>query len=157
MVQPLVVEQSLEIPVSPDTAFRGTLAMDAPTVFRRWHGPFPPIKQVLDQTGDWESVGQTRTLTLVGGGGMREELASVDPSRSFGYPLSDVKGAMSLLVNRVQGEWTFEPSVAGTKVTWRWTVHPVSALAAPALPVLGRLWHGYARKGLDELSGQLAR
>jgi hypothetical protein len=42
-------------------------------------------------------------------------------------------------------------------VTWRWTIHPRSALAAPLLPVFGRLWKGYAAQSLAELSDQMVR
>lgn len=155
MANPLVVEQSHVVPVGVDEAFGGTLPMPLPTLFRRWHGPIPPIKAVLNQVGEWASTGQTRTVTLVGGGSMREELTHVDPPRSFGYTLTDVKGPMSALISHIEGQWSFAAVGTGTEVTWGWTVHPRSALAAPALPVFARLWHGYARKAMDELSAQL--
>ena len=50
MSQPLVVAQSSAMPVEPTEAFDAVFWMDAPTVFRHWHGPFPLIKAV---TGDW--------------------------------------------------------------------------------------------------------
>ncbi len=155
MAQPLVVEQSRAIPVGPEDAFRDMVPMPLPTLFRRWYGPIPPIKEVVGQTGEWDAVGQSRTVVLVGGGSMREELTRMDPPRSFAYILSDIKGPLAPLVGRVEGEWIFEPVGTGTKVTWRWTIHPRSALAAAALPVFGRLWRGYARQSLEELSNQL--
>ena len=157
MAQPLVVEQSRAIPVTQEAAFTGTVPMPLPTLFQRWYGPIPPIKAVVDQTGDWDAVGKTRTVVLTGGGSMREQLTSYDPPRSFGYTLSDVKGPMAPLVARVEGLWSFEPAGTGTRVTWQWTIHPRSALSAPVLPVFGRLWLGYARQSLEELSNQLVR
>ena len=74
---------------------------------------------------------------------------------SFGYTLSDIKGPLSPLVGHVDGEWIFEPIGSGTNVTWRWTIHPRSGLTAPLLPVFGKLWKGYARQSLEELSRQL--
>ncbi len=73
---------------------------------------------------------------------MREQLTSYDEPRSFGYTLSEVKGPMAPLVDHVEGLWSFEPVGTGTKVTWRWTIHPRSAFTAPVLPVFGRLWLG---------------
>lgn len=151
----LVVEQSRAIPVSVEDAFRGTLPIPLPSIFRRWYGPIPPIKQVRDQTGEWDAPGRTRLVTLVGGGSMREQLTSVDPPRSFGYTLSDIKGPMAPLVSMVEGEWIFTPAGTATFVTWRWTIHPRSPLAAPVLPLLGRVWKGYARQALEALSTQL--
>lgn len=129
--------------------------MPLPILFRRWYGPIPPVKDVRGQTGDWDAVGQTRTVVLTGGGSMREELTHFDPPNSFGYTLTDIKGPMAPFVGRVDGEWRFDPVGTGTKVTWRWTIHPRSALSAPALPVFGRVWRGYARQALEELSNQL--
>jgi hypothetical protein len=154
MSQPLVVEQSRAIPVGREAAFRDMVPMPLPILFRRWYGPIPPIKDVR-QTGDWDAVGQTRTVVLTGGGSMREELTHFEPPNSFGYKLTDIKGPMAPLVGRVDGEWRFDPVGTGTEVTWRWTIHPRSALSAPALPVFGRLWRGYARQALEELSNQL--
>lgn len=155
MARSLVVEQSRAIPVPVDDAFKGTLPMPLPTFFRRWYGPIPPIKQVRDQTGDWDAPGQTRTVILTGGGSMHEQLTSVDPPRSFGYTLTDIKGPLAPLVGLVEGEWIFSPAGTGTNVTWRWTIHPRSSLVAPVLPVFAKAWKGYARQALEELSAQL--
>ncbi|MCI4674810.1 SRPBCC family protein [Candidatus Mycolicibacterium alkanivorans] len=155
MAHSVVVEQSRAIPISPEEALAKTLPIPLPELFARWYGPIPPIKAVHGQTGDWSTIGQTRTISLVGGGGMRETLTSVDPPRSFGYTLNDVRGAMAPLIGHVEGEWVFAPRGTGTKVTWRWTLHPKSALTAPALPVFARIWRGYARQALETLSGHL--
>ena len=108
MAQPLVVEQSRAIPVGQEDAFRDMVPMPLTALFRRWYGPIPPIKEVLDQTGEWDAVGQSRTVVLVGGGSMREELTRMDPPRSFAYLLSDITGPLAPLVGRVEGEWIFE-------------------------------------------------
>jgi len=42
--------------------------MPLPTLFKRWYGPIPPIKEVRDQSGDWDTVGQSRRIFLTGGG-----------------------------------------------------------------------------------------
>jgi hypothetical protein len=151
MAQPLTVERSHVLPVDVQEAYDGTLPLPLPMLFRRWYGPIPPISEVRNQTGDWDAPGQTRTVMLTGGGSMREELTRADPPHAFGYILSDIKGPLSPLVSKVDGEWLFAPSGSGTTVTWRWTIHPRSRLAAPALPVFGRLWRGYARRALSEL------
>ena len=155
MTKPLVVDQSRTIPLGHKDVFRDMVPMPLPQLFCRWYGPIPPIKEVRGQTGDWDSVGQSRTVVLVGGGSMLEQLTQFDPPHSFGYTLSDIKGPLSPLVGRVDGVWMFEPFGSGTNVTWRWTIHPRSGLTAPLLPVFGKLWKGYARQSLEELSKQL--
>ena len=155
MADPLVVEESHTIPKGKQDVFRDMVPMPLPQLFRKWYGPIPPIKETREQTGDWDAVGQSRTVVLVGGGSMREELTSYDAPNSFGYRLSDVKGPLSPLVGHVDGDWLFESVGEETKVTWRWTIYPRSGLTAPVLPVFGWLWKGYARQSLQELSRQL--
>ncbi|HEX5255011.1 MAG TPA: SRPBCC family protein [Mycobacterium sp.] len=155
MAHSLVVDQSLIAPVAVQDAFHRTLPVPLPTLFHRWYGPFPPIKEVRGQTGAWDAAGQTRVVHLAGGASMREELTSVDPPRSFGYRLSEVTGPMALLVDHVIGEWIFAPAAGGTEITWRWDIRPRSALTAWALPVLGRMWKSYARRALRDLSALL--
>ena len=155
MAQALVVEQSRAVPVTVADAFTGTIPIPLDELFCRRYGPIPPIKEVRDQSGAWDAVGQTRTIVLSGGGSMAETLTSYDEPRSFGYALSDIKGPMAPLVSGVNGEWSFHPVGTGTRVTWRWTIHPRSGLTAPLLPVFGRLWKGYAARSLARLSDLL--
>lgn len=155
MAQSLVVEESLVIPVPTEQAFHNTLPAPLPEIFKRWHGPFPPVKEVREQTGGWDAAGQTRTVLLAGGGSTREELTSVDPPRSFGYRLTNVTGPMALLVDHVEGEWIFASAAGGTEVTWRWNIHSKSSLTSWLLPVFGSMWKGYARKALRDLATTL--
>ena len=155
MPRSVLVEQSRAIPVAVEHAFSRTLPLSLPLIFNHWYGPIPPIKGVRDQTGDWDAAGQTRVVLMVGGGSAREELTSVDPPRSFGYTLSDIKGPLAALVGSVDGTWSFAPAGTGTRVTWQWLIHARSGVTAPALPVLGRIWKGYARGALETLSAQL--
>jgi hypothetical protein len=157
MAHPVVVEQSRAIPVAVSDAFTKTLPMPLPTLFDRWYGPIPPIKAVHNQTGEWSAAGQTRDVALVGGGGMRETLTRVDAPHAFGYTLTDVRGAMSPLIDHIEGRWEFSPHGTGTLVTWQWTLHPKSALTAPVLPVFARIWRGYANQALATLSDYLLR
>ena len=91
MTQSILVEESRVVPIPADEAFHRTLPAPLPDIFKRWHGPFPPIREVRDQTGAWDAAGQTRNVRLAGGS-LREELTNVDPPTSFGYRLGDVKG-----------------------------------------------------------------
>lgn len=149
--------QSRVMAADPYPTFRRTLPLPLPTLFSSWYGPIAPIKQVLDQHGEWAAVGQTRTVVQVGAGTMREELTHVDPPRSFGYTLTGITGPFAPLVGRVEGEWRFAPAGTGTEVSWRWVVHPKSALASAAMPVFELLWRGYARQALQKLSDELLR
>lgn len=151
MAKPVVVEQSRVVPVGADTAFAAALDIPLPTLLHRRHGPFPPIKTVGGQTR-WAHTGDSRTIIPLGGGSMRETLTGVDGPRSFGYAITEIAGPMALLVDHIDGRWTFQQQGGGTRVTWGWTLHPKSALTAPVVWVLGRLWPGYARQALESLA-----
>lgn len=155
MSNSVVVAQSRAIPIAVEDAFTRTLPIPLPVICSQWYGIIPPIKEVRDQVGNWDAAGQTRTILMVGGGRVREELTSFDPSRSFGYTLSDIKGPLSALVRTVDGVWSFAPAGTGTRVTWQWTLHPKSSASAPLLPVFAKMWKGYARVVLEKLSAQL--
>ncbi len=151
-VNPVVVQRSRDIPVSPSAAFAATIPIDLTALFCRWFGPIPPIREVRDQTGEWTSAPQRRTVLLTGGGSMREELVSADAPRSFEYRLTDITGAMAPLVDHVDGRWRFDATGTGsTVVTWSWTLYPRSALVRPLVVALGWVWLGYARRGLEQL------
>jgi Polyketide cyclase / dehydrase and lipid transport len=149
--------QSRAIPVDLDSAFHGTLVISIPTLFRHWYGPIGPVKAVLDQEGEWGIAGQTRTVILAGGGSMREELTLVEAPNAFGYTLTDIAGPLALLLSRVEGRWSFAQAGTGTRVTWQWSVYPKSRIAGAAVPVLDRLWRGYAGKALEVLSDELVQ
>ncbi len=157
MPHPRVLKSARTIPVDVETAYRRTLPIDLPLVFNRWYGPIGPVKQVRDQDGEWGTVGQTRTVVQVGGGQLREELTRVDAPRAFGYRLTEIKGPLAPLVDHVEGEWRFSPAGTGTEVVWQWTVYPKSKVGAVAMPVFARLWGGFARQGLEQLSVELLR
>ncbi|MBV8786489.1 MAG: SRPBCC family protein [Mycobacterium sp.] len=151
----IIVAESRVVAVGVEDAFGRTLPAPLPVVFSRRRGVFPPVKDVRDQTGGWDAPGQTRTVLLAGGASMREELTSVDPPRSFGYRLTTITGPLALLVDHVVGKWFFAPVAGGTEITWRWDIHPRSALAARLLPLFARLWKGYARQVLADLEAML--
>ena len=82
---------------------------------------------------------------------MTERLTRVDRPSTFGYVISEIKGPLKALVSTVDGEWAFSTAGTGTRITWSWTLHPTSSVSRFALPVLGRLWRGYARQALEEV------
>ena len=140
MTQPRRVQQSRSIPVEVDKAFGEVLVAPLPRIFSRRFGPLPPIREVRDQTGDWRSAGQTRTIVTSDGGTMREELTLVERSHRFGYEITGITGPMKPLIASVDGEWSFEPVGTGVRITWTWVLHPASGAAALAMPVFARLW-----------------
>jgi hypothetical protein len=155
MSNPLVVQESRAIPVPVEQAYEWVLPVPLTSIFDRWFGPFPAVREVSDLRDDWGTVGQSRTIRTADGGSLREEITSVAPPHSFGYTISDLTGPLKLLVSGVEGEWTFEPAGTGVRITWVWTVHPASQVAEVAMPLFGWLWKGYARQALERIEERL--
>lgn len=151
MPNSIVLARSTIVSHPPSEVFTPTLILPLPALFSTWFGPIPPIREVRDQTGDWQSAGQTRTIALSGGGQMTEHLTEVSEPDRFRYRITDVKGPMAPLASSIDGEWRFEPSAAGTTVTWQWEIHAKNAASALILPVFGKLWNGYADRALARL------
>jgi hypothetical protein len=155
MPNSVVVEQSRAIPVTPEDAFADTMAINLPELFNRWYGPIPPIKAIAGQTGQWNSIGETREIVLAGGGGMDETLTLVDAPKAFGYRIDHLRGPLSPLIDHIEGLWSFEPCGTGTRVRWQWTLHPTSVITAPLVLGFARIWRGYAGHALETLSNHL--
>lgn len=154
MPTPLTVTQTRAVPIEPRQAFAQTLPLPLPTIFCRRYALLPPVSEVRGQHGHWGMPGQSRTVVTSDGGTMHELLLDVDAPRSFSYRLSDITGPLRPLITSVDGRWEFAPCGTGTMITWRWTLHPTPA-GVIALPVVRRMWPGYARQALEQLSGQL--
>ena len=154
MPTPLTVAQSRAVPVVPDRAFAQTLPLALETLFSRRYGLLPPVKEVRGQDGSWGRAGQTRTVVTADGGTMRELLEDVQAPHSFSYRLSDITGPLRPLITTIDGRWEFEASGTGTRITWRWTLHPTRT-GALVLPAVLRMWPGYARQALEQLSDHL--
>ena len=68
--------------------------------------------------------------------------------------MSDISGPMRPLVDTIDGRFEFAPRGTGTLITWRWSLHP-TGLGAYAMPLITRMWLGYARQALELLSERL--
>jgi polyketide cyclase/dehydrase/lipid transport protein len=150
MTGPVVMSCSRTYPLTVEDAFDRLLGLPLADLFNRWYGPIPSIRATQGPS-DWNTVGQSRTIALSGGGSMRETLTRVDRPAAFGYQLTDVKGPMKPLAASVDGLWSFDAVGTGVRISWRWSVTPGSGVGARALPTFAKVWHGYARRALDRI------
>jgi hypothetical protein len=151
MTLSLAESRTVALPV--EEAFDAVLPMPLEEIFVRRYGPIPAIKGTRQQ-GTWGTPGQTRTIEMADPGTMEEQLVVVERPQRFGYRIGGVTGPMKLLVSRVDGTWSFDPDGAGTRITWAWEVHPTT-VGRLAMPLFGRLWHGYARQSLAHIESLL--
>jgi hypothetical protein len=150
------VAESRTVPLSLEAAYDGTLVVPLPEIFGHRHLAIPPVVRIEDQDGAWgREIGQTRTIRTSDGGALQETLRELDRPHRFGYRIDLVRGPMRPLVRHLDGAWTFEPDVTGTRITWSWEMTPTSPLTAPLTRLVGRMWQGYARHSLATLESVL--
>ena len=63
---------------------------------------------------------------------MTETLTGCDRPVAFGYDITDLRGALSPLVERIEGLYAFEKAGTGTRVTWSWVLAPQGRIGAAA-------------------------
>ena len=145
------MQASRYVPVDPEHAFDVLLVAPLPAIFDRRYAAMPPVREVRGQEGEWGTVGQTRTVATTDGGTLLETLTVVDRPHRFGYVLTDVHGPMRPLVRRVDGVWSVAREGAGSRIGWAWTLHPTAAPARLLMPLLARMWRGYAHRALERV------
>jgi hypothetical protein len=151
------VEASRIVAVEPELAFDRLISAPLTEIFSRRFAAFPAIREVRDQPESWGVVGQTRTIVLTDGGRLRETLTEVDRPRSYSYVLDEINGPLRPFVTTVDGTWAVTAEGEGSMVGWSWTLHPKRAPGRLTMNVLGRMWKGYAERGLAELETILTR
>lgn len=115
------------------------------------YGPLPAVSGVEAQTGDWNGVGQTRSVRLADESSAREETTLYDSPNRFGYTVSDWSGALKFLAREAKSEWRFSDAAGQTRVEWRYAFAPRSAWTAwLLLPVVQLLWRGTMKQALHE-------
>jgi hypothetical protein len=145
-----VMSYSRAYPLELEATFDAVLALPLDVLFDKRYAAIPPIR-ATEGPADWGTVGQSRLIRLTGGGSMRERLTLVDRPRAYGYRLDEVTGPMKPIADHIDGLWSFAPAGTGTRITWQWTTHPRSAVTASALPLLAKMWTGYARQALERI------
>ena len=134
-------------------AFEVLVPIDLTTIFRGM-GPLPAVSGVEDQVGDWDAVGQTRTVRLADGSSLREELTAFDPPAHFAYTIDRLTGALRHLVHGMKGAWWFEEGSGDdgsptTAIRWRYAFQPRNAFARPlAVGIIRLFWQRYMVRAL---------
>lgn len=155
MPAPVTARRTRPILASPDAVFEAALSLPLPQLYRRRYVLLPPIVEVHDQQGPWDTPGQTRVFVTGDGGRMTEEMLSLDAPHQFSNRLTVLAGPFKPLVARVDESWSFRAVGTGTEATWEWNLYPHSRLTAVPVRLVAQLWLGYARQVLNQLSEEV--
>lgn len=157
MPTPVTARRTGTIAAPVETVFEATLSLPLPQLYSRRYGPMPPIVEVRDQEGAWETPGQTRVFVTADQGEMREEMLSLDRPHRFSNRLTVLSGPFRPVVTTIEESWSFRAVGDATEATWEWNLHARSAATRLLLPVVARLWRGYAGAVLAQLAEEVGR
>ena len=152
-----LVEASRLVAVEPTEAFERLITAPLPEIFSRRFAAFPAVQEVADAPDVWGTVGQTRKIVLTDGSTLHETLTAVDRPHGYTYLLDDLHGPLRPFVRTIDGAWSVTPEGTGARIGWTWTLYPTAPPARLTMSVIGRMWKGYAERGLAELETMLMR
>jgi hypothetical protein len=143
---PVTVQQRAAIP--PSRAFEIITPIDLSLVFKGW-GPFPAVRGVNNQSGEWDDVGASRNPVLSDGSTATERLTEYTAGHSFGYELTGFTNVLRRLIHGVRGEWTFTPDGDGTVIRWTYEFKPLRGRYVLVRRGLAPLWLRYMQAGVE--------
>ena len=143
---PVTVQARAKVP--PSRAFKIVTPIDLSLVFKGW-GPFPAVRGVRNQTGEWDHAGASRNPELSDGSTATERLTEYTDGHSFAYELTGFTNQLRLLIHGVRGEWTFTPDGDGTLIRWTYEFKPLPGRQTVVRRALAPLWRNYMQAGVD--------
>jgi hypothetical protein len=132
------------------------MPIDLSSIFTGY-GPLPAVTETREQSGNWDAIGQTRTVVLSDGSTAQEELIECRHPRYFSYTVSNFSGSLRFLTTSANGEWWFESQPSDkTLIKWQYAFNARSIIAIPMVWfIVNFLWHGYMVKALSLIKQHL--
>lgn len=128
-----------------------------PSRFYPKHGVIPATVAVRDQSGPWDTVGQTRTLVLGDGGSVVETITDVEKPDFFAYELTDFTRLFKLLVHHARAEWRYTAVEDGTRVDWTYAFTAKGGWGWAVALIVRLAWEPYMRDVLPEIVHEAER
>lgn len=144
-MRPFSVTVQVEVAAQRTETFEHIVPINLTSIFKGY-GPLPAVKGTQNQTGEWDAVGQTRTVILSDGSSAQEILTKYEHPHYFSYTVCGFSGVLRFLTTSAHGEWWFESNSSRdvTYVRWRYALNAKSVFAAPILwLIVNFLWRGY--------------
>ena len=128
-----------------------------PTQFYPKHGPLPAVVGVRNQTGPWNTVGQSRQLQLSDGGTVVETITHANSPSYFSYELTNFTKLFGVLVEKARAEWSFERIAEGTSITWKYSFFGLPGRAWIVKLIVSLFWAPYMRAVLPPIAREVER
>jgi len=142
--------------VTPERAYELSGPLD-PTMFYPGLGPLPAVVACQNQTGSWDTLGRTRTLTLSDGGRVVETITDATSPDVFAYELTDFQKLFGRLVSGARAEWRFEREAGGTSIRWTYTFFALPGRTGIVRAIVKLFWAPYMRQVLPTIAREVER
>lgn len=139
------------VPVLPIVAWEFVAGLD-PTKYYPSYGPLPAVVGVRDQTGDWHSEGQERTLLLSDRGHVVERLTDTQSPTSFVYELRNFQRLFGHLVSGARAQWRFDRVGHATRILWEYTFSPLPGRGWIVAAIVRLAWAPYMRRVIRRIA-----
>jgi hypothetical protein len=150
-MRPVSAIVSTAVDAGRTVVFNHIVPIDLTTIFTGY-GLLPAVISTKNQTGDWDAVGQKRTVVLSDGSSARELVTGYEPAQFFSYSVSEFTGALHYIARSVEGMWWFSENSQGqTEIKWQYAFIPRSIWTLPVLWLISKtIWRAYMRKALAQ-------
>jgi hypothetical protein len=122
-------------------------------LFEAW-GPMPGVAAAFAPSGLWTLAGSRRRLRLTDGREITEEVLACELPHLFRYRMSGFAPPLSVLLRKVEGQWSVRPAPGGTALLrWTYVLRATVVWAVPLLWLMAQLaWRGYMRANLRRVT-----
>lgn len=146
---------AIVVGATPEQVFAYATTPSAAAEFFTGYGPIPAIRSIEFLPSSGPHIGGERTVRLVDGSELLEEIVGWDPPRRHSYRVTNFRPPLSRLASEATGSWTFEPTGQGTRITWHYAYRLTTPLAWPlAVPLVKLLMRGAMQRALDRIASR---
>lgn len=153
-VMSISASASAIVPCHPVVAWEFVAGLD-PTRYYPAYGPLPAVVGVRDQTGDWLSEGQQRTLLLSDRGHVVEQLTETRSPTSFVYELRNFQRLFGYLVSGARAQWRFDRAEDGTNIQWEYSFRPLRGRGWIVAVIVRLAWAPYMRRVIRRIAADV--
>lgn len=149
---PISAKVSATIPLPVNAVFERVVHMDVPAFFNgRW--PIAAVVSVRDQLGQWNKIGETRSIHMADGSHITECITDYRASELFAYQLQGLTGPLRQLVKSIDGEWRYSSQGEQlTRIDWCYQFHPRNLLISPLTWLFVKLlWKPYMKQVMQSI------
>ena len=143
------------VPCHPVVAWEFVAGLD-PTVYYPAYGPLPAVVGVRDQTGDWLSAGQERTLLLSDRGHVVERLTDTRSPNAFVYELNNFQRLFGRLVSGGRADWRFDRVGHATRIVWEYSFRPLGGRGWVVAAIVRLAWAPYMRRVIRRIAADIS-